>query len=90
MADDDEFNFGGRKRKSSGSQGTPRPNTSTGGGSSNYTIKLGTMPGGNIGFAARVRKQVAIAKRSSGRRSYSQPSKPRSGRYNKRGRGIRR
>ena len=87
MAHDDEFIIGGRKsKKSESSQGTPRTSTSRGGGSG-YTIKLGKMPGGNISFAARVRKDLSIAKRSSGRKTYSKPSKPRTGRFNARGRG---
>ena len=87
MANDDEFIIGGRRRNSSSTQGTPRTGTSKGGGSAHASIKLGKMPGGYKSLAQLVRRDIAIAKRSSGRRSNSKPSKPRNGRYNARGRG---
>jgi len=71
MAHDDEFIIGGRKRKSSSSQGTPRTTNSRGGGSSHPEIKLGKISGS---FTKRLAKDMAIAKRSSGRKSYAKPS----------------
>ena len=86
MAQDDEFIIGGRKKRRSGSQGSPRTGTSRGGGSVDAgLVRLGKMPGGS--FTARMRKELSIAKRSSGRKSYHKPSKPRTGRFNARGRG---
>ncbi len=87
MAYDDAFIIGGRKSKTSvSSQGTPRTSTSRGGGSG-YTLKLGKMPAENMSFAARVGKDLSIAKRSSGRKTYSKPSKARTGGFNALGRG---
>jgi len=40
-----------------------------------------------MSFTKRLAKDMAIAKRSSGRRTYAKPSKPRTGRFNARGRG---
>ena len=41
-----------------------------------------------MSFTKRLAKDMAIAKRSSGRKSYAKPSKPRTGRFNARGRGC--
>ena len=87
MAHDDEFIIGGRKsKKSASSQGTPRTQNPRGGGSQSV-IKLGTLSGGSMSFTKRLAKDMAIAKRSSGRRTYAKPSKPKMGRFNARGRG---
>ena len=87
MAHDDEFIIGGRKNKSSSSsQGTPRTTNPRGGGSQSG-IKLGAFSNSNMSFTKRMAKDMAIAKRSSGRKSYAKPSKPRTGRFNARGRG---
>ncbi len=40
-----------------------------------------------MSFTKRLARDMAIAKRSSGRKSYAKPSKPRTGRFNARGRG---
>jgi len=78
MAQDDEFFIDGRTSKRSGSQGSPTQSI----------VKLGTLSGGSMSFTKRLAKDMAIAKRSSGRRSYAKPSnKPRTGRFNARGRG---
>ncbi|MGJ8564579.1 MAG: hypothetical protein ACSHXY_13620 [Alphaproteobacteria bacterium] len=37
-----------------------------------------------MSFTKRLAKDIAIAKRSSGRKSFAKPSKPRTGRFNKR------
>jgi len=87
MANDDEFIIGGRRRNSSSTQGTPRTSTSKGGGSAHVSIKLGKFSGGHVNFSRRVLKDLAVARRSSGRRRNSNPSKPKTGRYNARGRG---
>ena len=87
MAQDDEFFIDGRTSKRSGSQGSPKTRTSKGGGSSQPIVKLGTLSGGSMSFTKRLAKDMAIAKRSSGRKSYAKPSKPRTGRFNARGRG---
>ncbi|MEP1230088.1 MAG: DUF3363 domain-containing protein [Litorimonas sp.] len=87
MAQDDDFIIGGRKTRKSGSQGSPRPSTSKGGSASQSIVKLGTLSGGSMSFTKRLAKDMAIAKRSSGRRSYAKPSKPKTGRFNARGRG---
>ena len=80
MANDDDFILGGRKnKKSASSQGTPRTQTPRGGGNQSV-IKLGTLSGGSMSFTKRLAKDMAIAKRSSGRKSYAKPSKPRTGR----------
>ena len=87
MANDDDFILGGRKtKKSSSSQGTPRTQKPRG-GSNQSGIKLGSLSGGSMSFTKRLAKDMAIAKRSSGRKSYAKPSKPRTGRFNARGRG---
>jgi len=87
MAQDDDFIIGGRKsKKSASSQGTPRTTNPRGGGSQSG-IKLGAFPNRNLSFTTRLAKDMAIAKRSSGRKSYIKPSKPRTGRFNARGRG---
>ena len=86
MAQDDEFIIGGRKTKKSSSQGTPRTANNRG-GTSQPIVKLGTLSGGFMSFTKRLAKDMAIAKRSSGRKSYAKPSKPRTGRFNARGRG---
>ena len=86
MAQDDDFIIGGRKAKKSSSQGTPRTANNRG-GTSQPIVKLGTLSGGSMSFTKRLAKDMAIAKRSSGRRSYAKPSKPRTGRFNARGRG---
>ena len=87
MAQDDDFTIGGRKTRKSGSQGSPRTSTSKDGGGHQSAIKLGNLSGGSISFTKRLAKDMAIAKRSSGRRTYAKPSKPRTGRFNARGRG---
>ena len=87
MAHDDEFIIGGRKsKKSASSQGTPRTPNPRGGGNQSG-IKLGSLSGGSMSFTKRLAKDMAIAKRSSGRRTYAKPSKPKTGRFNARGRG---
>ena len=87
MANDDDFILGGRKNKKSASfQGTPRTQTPRGGGNQSV-IKLGTLSGGSMSFTKRLAKDMAIAKRSSGRKSYAKPTKPRTSRFNARGRG---
>lgn len=87
MAHDDEFIIGGRKtKKSSSSQGTPRTQNPRG-GSNQSAIKLGNHPSGSMSFTKRLAKDMAIAKRSSGRRTYAKPSKPKTGGFNARGRG---
>ena len=87
MANDDDFILGGRKtKKSSSSQGTPRTQNPRG-GSNQSGIKLGAFPNSNMSFTKRLAKDMAIAKRSSGRRTYAKPSKPKTGRFNARGRG---
>ena len=87
MANDDDFFIGGRKnKKSASSQGSPRTQKPRG-GSNQSVIKLGTLSGGSMSFTKRLAKDMAIAKRSSGRKSYAKPSKPRTGRFNARGRG---
>ena len=73
MAQDDEFIIGGRKTKKSNSQGTPRTANNRG-GSSQPIVKLGTLSGGSMSFTKRLAKDMAIAKRSSGRKSYAKPS----------------
>jgi len=87
MAQDDEFFIDGRRSKRSGSQGSPKTRTSKGSGSSQPIVKLGTLSGGSMSFTKRLAKDMALAKRSSGRKSYAKPSKPRTGRFNARGRG---
>ncbi|WP_026942367.1 hypothetical protein [Hellea balneolensis] len=87
MAQDDDFTIGGRKTRKSGSQGSPRTSTSKGGGGNQSAIKLGRLHGGHMSFTKRLARDMAIAKRSSGRKSYAKPSKPRTGRFNARGRG---
>ena len=87
MAQDDEFFIDGRTSKRSGSQGSPKTRTSKGGSSSQPIVKLGNLPGGSMSFTKRLAKDMAIAKRSSGRRTYVKPSKPKTGRFNARGRG---
>ena len=87
MAQDDEFFIDGRTSKRSGSQGLPKARTSKGGSSSQPIVKLGNLPGGSMSFTKRLAKDMAIAKRSSGRRTYVKPSKPKTGRFNARGRG---
>ncbi len=87
MANDDDFILGGRKtKKSSSSQGSPRTQNPRG-GSNQSGIKLGAFPNSNMSFTKRLARDMAIAKRSSGRRTYAKPSKPRTGRFNARGRG---
>ena len=87
MANDDDFILGGRKtKKSSSSQGSPRTQNPRG-GSNQSAIKLGSLSGGSMSFTKRLAKDMAIAKRSSGRRTYAKPSKPKTGRFNARGRG---
>ena len=88
MADDDEFIIGGRRRKPSSTQGTPKTSNSQGGGTAYSGIKLGKMPGDHMSFAARVAKASAIQKTSVGRRRSKKPRKARNGRYNSRGRGA--
>lgn len=86
MAHDDEFIIGGQKsKKSSSSQGMPRTTNPRGGSQS--AIKLGKLSGGSMSFTKRLSKDMAIAKRSSGRRTYAKPSKPKTGRFNARDRG---
>ena len=87
MAQDDDFIIGGRKTRKSGSQGSPRPSTSKGSAASQPIVKLGSLSGGSMSFTKRLARDMAIAKRSSGRKSYAKPSKPRTGRFNARGRG---
>ena len=87
MAQDDDFIIGGRKTRKSGSQGSPRPSTSKGSAAPQPIVKLGSLSGGSMSFTKRLAKDMAIAKRSSGRRTYAKPSKPRTGRFNARGRG---
>ena len=87
MAQDDDFIIGGRKTRKSGSQGCPRPSTSKGSAASQPIVKLGTLSDGSMSFTKRLAKDMAIAKRSSGRRTYAKPSKPKTGRFNARGRG---
>lgn len=87
MAQDDDFKIGGRKTRKSGSQGFPRTSTSKGGAASQLIVKLGNLSGGSMSFTARLVKDMAIAKRSSGRKSYAKPGTPRTGRFNARGRG---
>ena len=86
MAQDDDFIIGGRKTRKSGSQGSPRPSTSKDGSAPQSIVKLGSLSGGSMSFTKRLAKDMAIAKRSSGRKSYTKPSKPKTGRFNARGR----
>ena len=87
MAQDDEFFIDGRTSKRSGSQGSPKTRTSKGSAASQPIVKLGSLSGGSMSFTKRLAKDMAIAKRSSGRRTYAKPSKPKTGRFNARGRG---
>ena len=63
--------IGGRKTRKSGSQGSPRPSTSKGGAASQPIVKLGSLSGGSMSFTKRLAKDMAIAKRSSGRKSFA-------------------
>jgi len=87
MAQDDEFFIDGRTSKRSGSQGSPKTRTSKGSAASQPIVKLGSLSGGSMSFTKRLAKDMAIAKRASGRRTYAKPSKPKTGRFNARGRG---
>ena len=60
MAQDDDFTIGGRKTRKSGSQGSPRPSTSKGGGGNQSAIKLGNLSGGHMSFTTRLAQTLQV------------------------------